>query len=53
MTGQSPVNAERITPAMNMQEIMRKISSMPENQIVQVMFPLAYSDSRIEGDADG
>lgn len=53
MTGQSHVNAEQITPAMNMHDVMTKVSSRAENQIIQVLFPLAYNDNRIEGDADG
>lgn len=53
MTGQRPVNDELVIRKMSMPEIMRKVSSMAENQIIQVLFPLAYSDSRIEGDADG
>lgn len=53
MTGQRSVNTELACQVMNMPEIMLKVSSMGENQIIQVLFPLAYEDSRLEGDADG
>lgn len=53
MTDQRLANDELTSPKMSMHEIMLKVSSMAENQIIQVLYPLAYSDYRIEGDADG
>lgn len=53
MTDQRPADTELVSQEMTMHEVMMKVSSMAEKQIIQVLFPLAYSDCRIEGDADG
>lgn len=53
MKKEEVVRVTAVCRELNMQQVMELVYAMPENQIIEVLFPLSVDKQSKAGDADG